>query len=410
MVYQSPTGARDLLPLEVAQKRWIEEHLQRVFHSWGYHRIITSTLERLDTLMAKGAIDSRTVFHIQGVGEELLGLRPELTASIARTVVTRMDGVSFPQRLYYTANVFRRSSASTHNSQQEFYQAGVELLGAGELAADAEVLLLLAESLESLGVCPGETGWQLLLGEASLTESLLREFPPEWQPQVRWGIAHLDRVLLATLPLNLQTQAMFLLDLRGEPRHILTKLSHTPLTPAQAVTLERLESLVDLLEGAWGPKFPLVVDLSLTQDFAYYTGIIFEVIGHTPHGPRVIGQGGRYDQLLGVYHPRGETQPGIGFSLHLEELHQMLSAASQLPQCSPGPEALVAALTPPAQPAAFAVAREHRRTHPQARVVMDLGHEQPVDRERVLAYAREQQIPAVLWVDIQGQVSPEFLD
>jgi ATP phosphoribosyltransferase regulatory subunit len=60
MVYQPPAGARDLLPLDVAQKRWIEDRLQQVFQRWGYHRIITSTLERLDTLMAGGAIQRST--------------------------------------------------------------------------------------------------------------------------------------------------------------------------------------------------------------------------------------------------------------------------------------------------------------------------------------------------------------
>ncbi|HBE31580.1 MAG TPA: ATP phosphoribosyltransferase regulatory subunit, partial [Cyanobacteria bacterium UBA11368] len=61
MVHQPPVGARDLLPLDVAQKRWIENRLQQVFHGWGYHRIITSTIERLDTLMAGGAINRSTV-------------------------------------------------------------------------------------------------------------------------------------------------------------------------------------------------------------------------------------------------------------------------------------------------------------------------------------------------------------
>ena len=57
MVHQTPAGARDLLPLEVAQKRWIADRLQQVFHRWGYHRIITSTLEWLNTLMAGGPIE-----------------------------------------------------------------------------------------------------------------------------------------------------------------------------------------------------------------------------------------------------------------------------------------------------------------------------------------------------------------
>jgi ATP phosphoribosyltransferase regulatory subunit len=123
MVYQPPAGARDLLPLDVAQKRWIEERLQQIFHRWGYHRIITSTLERMDTLMAGGAIQRQAVIQLQNSEDEELGLRPELTASIARTAVTRMAGATLPQRLYYNANVFQRPQDYRHNQPQEFYQA-----------------------------------------------------------------------------------------------------------------------------------------------------------------------------------------------------------------------------------------------------------------------------------------------
>ena len=119
-VHQPPAGARDLLPLDVTQKQWIERRLQDAFRRWGYHRIITSTLERLDTLMAGGAIDRRTVVQFQNNDDELLGLRPELTASIARAAVSRLSDSSFPQRLYYNANVFRRSGSSAYGRQQEF--------------------------------------------------------------------------------------------------------------------------------------------------------------------------------------------------------------------------------------------------------------------------------------------------
>ena len=56
MIYQPPAGARDLLPLEVEQKRWINDHLQHRFQTWGYQRIVTSTLEWLETLTAGGAV------------------------------------------------------------------------------------------------------------------------------------------------------------------------------------------------------------------------------------------------------------------------------------------------------------------------------------------------------------------
>ena len=147
MIYQPPAGARDLLPLEVEQKRWINDRLQHQFQTWGYQRIVTSTLEWLDTLTAGGAIRPDKVIQLRNNGEHALGLRPELTASIARAAVTRMAGNSDPQRLCYRANVFRNASGSHHGRQLEFYQAGVELLFAGGVLADAETILLLAERL-----------------------------------------------------------------------------------------------------------------------------------------------------------------------------------------------------------------------------------------------------------------------
>ncbi|HEY9639397.1 MAG TPA: ATP phosphoribosyltransferase regulatory subunit, partial [Coleofasciculaceae cyanobacterium] len=215
MVYQPPVGARDLFPLDVAQKRWIEQRLQRVFHSWGYHRIITSTLERLDTLMAGGAVEQSTVIQVQDMDGEALGLRPELTASIARAAVARMTEITHPQRLYYNANVFRRGDRGIHNRQQEFYQAGVELLGSGGVAADAEILLVLADCLNRLQL----NGCYLVLGDAGLTRSLLSSFPEPIRKRVREAIATLDRITLETLPLSpdLQARALLLMDLRGQP-------------------------------------------------------------------------------------------------------------------------------------------------------------------------------------------------
>ncbi|NEQ99125.1 MAG: ATP phosphoribosyltransferase regulatory subunit, partial [Cyanothece sp. SIO2G6] len=169
MVYQPPIGARDLFPLDVAQKQWLEERLHQVFQRWGYHQIITPTLERLDTLVAGGAVNPATVIQLHDTNNDVLGLRPELTASIARAAVPQLAEVAFPQRLYYHANVFRRLAQGTRQRQQELYQSGVELLGAGGAIADAEILLLLADCLNTLGL----NQWHLVLGEAELTRSLL---------------------------------------------------------------------------------------------------------------------------------------------------------------------------------------------------------------------------------------------
>jgi ATP phosphoribosyltransferase regulatory subunit len=396
MVYQPAAGARDLLPLDVAQKRWIEDRLEQVFQRWGYHRIITSTLERMDTLMAGEAIQRQMVIQLQNGQNEELGLRPELTASIARTVVTRMTNATYPQRLYYNANVFRRNWEGRHNRQQEYYQAGVELLGAGGLLANAEVLLLVADCFTALDL----QGWRLILGEAGITRSLFNAFPPEIRNQVRTAIAHLDYVTLDTLPLSqeLHQRAKIMLDLRGDSQEVLEKVSSLDLEPDQHEAINNLKSLVELLEG----KFPLILDLSLIQTIDYYTGIVFEVVSDTSNTnvqAQVLGRGGRYDQLLGLYHPQGESIPGIGFELSIDDLYQILSFNQQLPQNIPASHWLVVPETPGAEAAAFDYAEKLRNNSELLRVEIELGGR---DVSAIRQYASDRSITKIAWIKADG--------
>ncbi|HAO13434.1 MAG TPA: ATP phosphoribosyltransferase regulatory subunit [Planktothrix sp. UBA8407] len=402
MVYQPPSGARDLLPLDVAQKIWIERRLQQVFHRWGYHRIITSTLERLDTLMAGGAVQPSTVIQLQDAENQGLGLRPELTASIARAIATRMGKLpSWPQRLYYSANVFRKGKALDHGQQLEFYQAGVELLGAGGLRADSEILLLLRDCLQSLGLNNAD----LIVGEAGLTQSLLSPFPTKEREKVRTAIANLDRIGLESLSLSseLRERALFLFDLRGRPETVLSQVSQLDLDPDQRQAVNNLKSLMELLQKCWENSEiqpAITLDLSLVQTFDYYTGIVFIAVSDTASGARVLGQGGRYDQLLGLYHSQGQTEPGIGFSLNTENLHQVLLGRGELPHQTPASDWLVVAQTPEADAAAFAYASQLRRSGELVRVEVELGRrETPED---IRDYARRRGIDQIAWVNING--------
>lgn len=400
MVYQPPAGARDLLPLDVAQKRWIEDRLEEVFQGWGYHRIITSTLERIDTLMARGAIERSTVIQLQNIQDEELGLRPELTASIARAAVTRMAGVDYPQRLYYNANVFGRSPESKHNSQQEFYQAGVELLGGGGLVADAEVLLLVAACLQALGL----QNWHLIVGEAEITQSLLLAFPADLQSKIRSAIVHLDRVTIDTLPLSEEhrDRAKVMLDLRGKSGDVLQKISTLNLDSQQQKAVNNLKALVELIESQGNCS--LILDLSLIQTFDYYTGFVFEVVSDIDNEARVIGSGGRYDKLLGLYHPQGKDIPGTGFALFIEDLYHVLSASKQLPQPKLASDWLVVPENSSASAAAFAYAEKLRSSTHLVKVEMELSGR---DAQAIKKYARDREIAQIAWIKADGSKTVE---
>jgi ATP phosphoribosyltransferase regulatory subunit len=389
-------GARDLLPLDVAQKDWIKTGLQNVLHRWGYHRIITPTLERLETLIAGGAVDRESIIQIPDPDGGTLGLRSELTASIARAAVTRM-GDLYPQRLYYTANVFRRASAEQHGRQQEFYQAGIELLGAGGTLADAEAILLLADCLESLAV----PNWQLVMGEAGLSRALLAQFPIEFQTQIRQCLAHLDRVTLEQLPLTPSQRdlALSILDLRGKPDRVLAKLAELNLDASSQSTIAHLRATVELLAATRETPLPLVLDLSLIQTFDYYTGIVFEAVSITDDRAHILAQGGRYDRLLALYHPQGQNCPGIGFSLNIEDLQQVLQSHASMPHQTLKADWLVVATTPTAAASALIYGQKLRSAPESGRVEMYLNDG---DIEQIRQIAIDRGVTQVAWIGDDG--------
>lgn len=404
MVYQPPLGARDLLPVEVAQLQWIKSRLQLGFERWGYQRIVTSTLERLDTLMAGGAVQRQRVLQVLSDEDGELGLRPELTASIARASVTRLAKAPRPLRLFYLANVFRREQ------EQESYQAGVELLGAGSVLADAEVLLLLSDCLASLGLdaLDGPSPCTIIVGQAALTKSFLVPFPESLRPKVLAAIAHLDRLALETLDLtpDLRQLALILMDLRGEPEAVLQQLKAFDLNEEQQKIAQRLSQLTQLLTARLGNGGPAVIlDLSLVQTFDYYTGIVFDVAcgaGGTNH---VVAQGGRYDQLLGFYHPQHEPSPGIGFSFEIEQLQQALQSTGQLP-LSPG---LVDWLVVPRAEADQGLALDQGDQLRQDGNSVELYLEAGSEEAAVRAYARDRGIANIVWMSAGHPPQEEHL-
>ncbi|MDP5016493.1 MAG: ATP phosphoribosyltransferase regulatory subunit, partial [Dolichospermum sp.] len=245
-------------------------------------------------------------------------------------------------------------------------------------------------------------GWRLILGEAGITRSLLNAFPPEIRNQVRTAIANLDYITLDTLPLSaeLHQRAKIMLDLRGDSREVLEKVSSLHLEPDQHEAINNLKSLVELLDG----KFPLILDLSLIQTIDYYTGIVFEVVSDTKSQAKVLGRGGRYDQLLGLYHPQGKNIPGIGFELSIDDLYQILSSNQQLPQDIPTSHWLVVPETADAAAAAFAYAEKLRDSTQLIRVEIELSGS---DAEAIRQYASDRSIAQIAWIKADGSSTIE---
>ncbi len=384
------TGVRDLLPLDVVQKRWIEQNLQTTFQQWGYQCVITPMLESMEILSAGGMVKPESVIQIRSEDYKIMGLRPEMTASIARAYSSRLEVENLPQRLYYLGSVFRNVPG-----QKESYQAGVELLGAEGLAADGEILLLLRDCLDRLEL----SEYDIILGDEGFTNALLDSFSYKFREPIRKCLVHLDRVNLEQLdiPSDTKAQALELMDLRGKPNKVFAKCRALPWVANLSEKLDYLKSLVELIGHD-----RVVLDLSLIKDFDYYTGIVFEVAS----GKNIISQGGRYDQLLGTYHPQGRSHPSVGFSWNIEALHKSLDQHSLLPQRTPSSDWLVVPLAPNVLAQAFAHANQLRKDTVPQRVEMYLAGDKEED---IISYARSEGILHIAWIDGSGNITEQSL-
>ena len=303
--------------MDAARKRGMENELARLFLSWGYQEVITPTFEYYETLRASApeTADDSTFRFFDRSGR-MLALRPDMTTPIARVAVMRMRERPLPLRLFYLANVFRQEETQA-GRQCEFYQAGVELLGAGGVAADAEVVALAVEALLAAGlsdfqVCLGQVDFiSGIMAEAGLDAATAHKVKQALIERNMVGLGELlaesgiepcNRDLLQQLPMLHGKMDM----LRSVRQRVKNQISQA--------ALDNLAEIYHLLEK-YGIDRYVMFDLGIIRDFEYYTGMVFETYT-TGLGYPICG-GGRYDRMAGSF---GREQPATGFALGIERI------------------------------------------------------------------------------------------
>jgi ATP phosphoribosyltransferase regulatory subunit len=313
---QVPPGMRDLLPGESSRARRVSDRILSRMQRWGYREVVTPTMEYFDTLIrGEGTEAGDRLFKLVDQGGELLALRPEMTTSVARLVTTHLRGHPLPFRVAYAGQVFRGSETGS-GRLREFPQVGCELIGAGTLEADAEIVAFAVEALEASGT----QGCSISLGHVGFLRGMLAglALPDEGAREVRACLYQKDFVGLRAI-----------LDRHGIPAARADALSQLPVlsgpgaihdarrlagTSESERVLRDLEDLTKMLAD-YGVGDIVRVDLSIIRDFEYYTGIVFE--GHTSAlGYPLLG-GGRYDRLLEGF---GAPYPATGFAVRVDRV------------------------------------------------------------------------------------------
>ncbi|MCY3536687.1 MAG: ATP phosphoribosyltransferase regulatory subunit [Synechococcus sp. SB0676_bin_10] len=317
---QPARGARDLLPQDVQDNRWLCARLHQVYRRWGYKELAPPTIERLDTLEAAGAIDGNVLLKVSS--QDALGLRPEITASVARAACTRLAGLPRPLRLWYEGSVFQREDIGGHERVQEELQSGIELIGAPGLAGDGELVAILLDACRQLPFHPDHQP-TLLLGHSALFVALLADFPTHQQAGLRQALSRYDVLQLQALDLSAadQKRAQQLLSVRGEPGVVLDRLSAF----SKAAAVNELRALVELItERARQAGVRLQLDPTFLPTFTFYDGVVLRLVCQGAHALVPVATGGRYNRLLRHFAPGDQDASGTGFSFKVERLRRLL--------------------------------------------------------------------------------------
>tara|TARA_Y100001954_G_scaffold63241_1_gene68904 strand:+ start:15386 stop:16663 length:1278 start_codon:yes stop_codon:yes gene_type:complete len=318
----------------------LEDLLESKASAHGFNRVQTPIFETLDLFTAKsgpGVISQ--LYAFKDKGERDLTLRPELTAPVMRMIADELRMETKPLRLSYFGQCFRYEEFKT-GRYREFFQYGVELIGATGPLAEAEVIAL---SMDMIDAC-GLENWYVKIGHVGVLKDILTGLglsdellEGQSEPATATAMRFLDKAdwdgLSDFFSKNqISKDSLDLLiklaELEGgketlsSAREILSKLGIESTN-----ALDELESCVNYVE-LLSPAIPeLQINLCVARGLDYYTGMVFEV-----HVPALGGEG----QVLGggsykLLHLFGlpDLDPSCGFGLGFDRIMLALEAQAE---------------------------------------------------------------------------------
>ena len=315
MIINIPKGTKDILPSESYKWQWLESRIRETAARYGFKEIRTPMFEHTE-LFARGIGDTTDVVQKEmytfEIAERSLTLKPEGTAGVVRSYIeNKMYADPQPGKYYYIIPCFRYEKMQK-GRQRQFHQFGIEIFGAENMMADAEVIALAWNFLTGLGI----TGLKLHINSIGCPKCR-GEYRKALQDCLR---PHYDE-LSETSKGRFEKNPMRILDSKdpddkkfseGAPRMI------DYLCDECRNAFEELKTDLDAL------GIPYEVDPNIVRGLDYYTKTAFEFISDDLGAQSTVCGGGRYDHL--VEEVGGPYTPGVGFGMGLERLLLILEA------------------------------------------------------------------------------------
>jgi histidyl-tRNA synthetase len=349
-----PRGLVDRGPAEIAATRYMVEAIRVVFERYGFEPVETPAIEYTDALgkfLPDQDRPNEGVFSFQDDDEQWLSLRYDLTAPLARYVAENFQNLALPYRSYRFGWVFRNEKPGPGRFRQ-FMQFDADTVGAPSMAADAEMCMLAADTMEALGIPRGQ--YMVKVNNRKILDDTMAalHIPAGKHLTTMRAIDKLDRLGVDGVKMLLGkgrkdesgdfTKGAELSD--KQVAGIIAAITENAeagggATPASAGDQE-LAEIAALVEAA-GYNDRVRIDRTVVRGLEYYTGpvyeveLTFEVKDEKGRPVRFgsVGGGGRYDGLVSRF--RGEPVPATGFSIGVSRLQAALAALGKIDE-TPG--------------------------------------------------------------------------
>jgi histidyl-tRNA synthetase len=373
-----PRGLEDRGPAAINTTRQMVETIRAVYERYGFEPVETPAFEYTDALgkfLPDQDRPNEGVFSFQDDDEQWISLRYDLTAPLARYVAENFDSLPKPYRSYRAGYVYRNEKPGPGRFRQ-FMQFDADTVGSGSPAADAEMCMMAADTMEALGIQRGQ--YVVKVNNRKVLDGLMESIGLGGDENAGRRLTvlraidkldkfHLDEVAKLLGPGRWdggeEGKGDFTKGAGLSDREISRVINFTGWGPADsgakserasnAVTLANFGAVVegnalglegvaelsqikDLVAAGGYDDGRVVIDPSVVRGLEYYTGPVYEVEllldTKDEKGRPVrfgsVGGGGRYDGLVSRF--RGEPVPATGFSIGVSRLQAALTMLGKL--------------------------------------------------------------------------------
>ena len=348
-----PRGLADRGPAEIAATRNMVEAIRVVFERYGFDPVETPAIEYTDALgkfLPDQDRPNEGVFSFQDDDEQWLSLRYDLTAPLARYVAENFQNLALPYRSYRFGWVFRNEKPGPGRFRQ-FMQFDADTVGAASMAADAEMCMLAADTMEALGIPRGS--YVVKVNNRKILDGTMDslQIPEDKRLTTMRAIDKLDRLGIDGIKMLLGkgrkdesgdfTRGAELAN--SQIAGIVAAITGKAESTAASAGDQELSEIAALVRAA-GYEDRVRIDKTVVRGLEYYTGpvyeveLTFEVKDEKGRPVRFgsVGGGGRYDGLVSRF--RGEPVPATGFSIGVSRLQAALAALGKVgAKPAPGP-------------------------------------------------------------------------